>query len=257
MNHNRHGKLLSYSYVSLFTLGVILFFAASVYAVIHLKFEAETGIITGQASVSSDSLASSGQYLSFNSASGPTGKKCIVNLHGKGGDGGPSYQDGDTTWIFPTGNGDGGGWGPHHWEYSTSTTYSQALSIINSSIASENCGQIVLIGFSNGASMAAKVYCQGQNFSNRLLGVIVDDPVPDRVVDNCAPASNLQLRLIQSDDMGWITDGTPCPGGWTCQGTLYGRATYQSRIGAVNTLIKSSHIPSNEVYPTYFGTWWR
>src|SRR5688572_26515148 len=147
----------------------------------HVKFEGESGARSGQAASTSDSTASGNAYLTFLASSpGPSGKKCVVSLHGKGGDGGAPWQNGDVTWLFPTGNGDGGGWGPHHWEYATTTMYNQALSIINGQITPQNCGQITLIGFSNGAAMAAKVYCQGQNFSNKLVGVIVDDPVPDQ-----------------------------------------------------------------------------
>jgi pimeloyl-ACP methyl ester carboxylesterase len=227
-------------------------------AIPHFKFEAESGIRTGTAAVITDGNASGNQALQFASpATGPSGKKCVVSLHGKGGDGGAPWQNGDETWLFPTGNGDGGGWGPHHWEYATSTTYNQALSIINSALSPHSCGQITVIGFSNGAAMAAKIYCQGQNFSNRLVGVIVDDPVPDQVVDNCAPASDIGLRLVQSNDMNlWIGGGGFCPGGWTCQGNTYSRSEYASRIGASNPHISGSHSPVNDLYDAWMDPWW-
>ncbi len=245
--------ILLLALLSTFFGGVILAQAARP----HLKIEAEMGSRSGSVAVINDTNASGAQALQFSTGTGPSGKKCIVTLHGKGGAGGATWQNGDITMISPTGNGDGGGWGPAHWEYGNSTTYNQALAIINTSLNPENCGQIVLIGFSNGAAMAAKVYCQGQTFGSKLVGVIVDDPVPDQVVDNCAPGSGVNVRLIMSNDMGWITDGTGCPGGWTCQGTLYGRTTYQARLGAPAPLIKQSHSPSNDVYPSYYTPWWK
>lgn len=255
MNHKliKNGKLRLIFLGLLVALGGIV---AAQAALPHIKYEAEAGSRSGFISVISDAQASAGQGVQFGGQVGPSGKKCVVSLHGKGGDGGAPWQNGDTTWLFPTGNGDGGGWGPHHWEYATSTTYNQALVIITNELTPHGCGQISLIGFSNGAAMAAKVFCQGQNFTNRLVGVIVDDPVPDQVVDNCAAASGVDVRLIMSNDMGWITDGTPCPGGWTCQGTLYGRATYQTKLGAPAPLIKQSHTPSNDVYAGYLTPWW-
>lgn len=258
MNHKPYLQFRLLKPVLLFSL-CILIAAAALAQVLkpHISFEAESGTRTGQAAVVSDTVASNGQALQFSATGGPSGKKCVVTLHGKGGAGGATWQNGDITMISPTGNGDGGGWGPAHWEYATPTTFNQAYGIINNSITPENCGQVSLIGFSNGASMAAKVFCQGQTFNNRLVGVIVDDPVPDQGVDNCAPGSGVAVRLIFSNDMGWITDGTACPGGWTCQGTLYGRATYQSKLGAPSPLIKQSHTPSNDVYPSYYNPWWR
>lgn len=223
----------------------------------HVKFEAESGSRSGSIAQISDSNASEAAAVQFSSSSGPSGKKCIITLHGKGGAGGATWQNGDIAMISPTGNGDGGGWGPAHWEYATPTTYNQALGLINNSLTPENCGQIVLIGFSNGASMASKVYCQGQTFGGKLVGVIVDDPVPDQAVDNCAPGSGVNVRLIMSNDLGFATDGMACPGGWTCQGTLYGRTTYQSRLGSAAPLIKQSHSPSNDVYPSYYTPWWK
>jgi hypothetical protein len=194
---------------------------------------------------------------------GPSGKKCFVSLHGKGGDGGPTWQQ---TWsstyivwnISPTGNGDGGGWGPHHWEYASESNYLAARTIITNAINAETCGQVTLSGFSNGAAMAAKLYCRGETFSNKLVGYIVDDPVPDQVVDGCSPTASMPLILVQSDDMNaWIPTNGPCPGGWTCQGTVYSRENYRSRIGASNRFIVPSHSPSGSSYFNWYTPWWK
>lgn len=188
--------------------------------------------------------------------SGPSGKRCVINLHGKGGSGGATYTSGGITFISPTGNGDGGGWGPAHWEYPSESNYQAALSIIVNAANSQSCGQIALIGFSNGAAMAAKMYCRGYTFNGKLLGVIVDDPVPDQTVASCSPGSGVSLRLVQSNDMLWLTDGAACPGGWTCQGTMYSRATYQNRIGRSADLITPSHSPANGSYAGWYNPWW-
>lgn len=258
MKHKLNKKLLQSGSLAVIVVGLLAMAVLAQSIRPYISFEAESGTRTGPIGLVADPLASGGQSIRVNSPSGgPSGKKCAVWLHGKGGSGGSPSVDGDVTWLSPTGNGDGGGWGPAHWEYATSTTFNQAISIINTEIAPQACGQIAIVGFSNGAAMAAKIFCQGQNFSGRLVGVLVDDPVPDQVVDNCAASSGVGVRLIMSDELGWITDGMACPGGWTCQGTLYGRQTYQAKLGSSQVLIKSSHIPSTEVYDSYLGTWWR
>lgn len=225
----------------------------------HIKFEAEAGTRTGSTSVISDTNASASQALQFNSTGGPSGKRCVVFLHGKGGSGAPTTIEGGNTWIWPTGNADG--WGGRQWLYATSTEYNQALTIINNALAPEACGQIVLAGGSNGAAMAAKTYCQGQNFGGRLVGVIPDDPVPDEGVNNCAPAAGVALQLVQSDEMNsWVGDSIrTCSsmGDWTCQGNVLPRMIYSSRIGAVNPHYSPRHEWVRHLYDGWMAAWWR
>ena len=148
-------------------------------------------------------------------ASGPS---CVVSLHGKGGFGSASQDDGSATLVAPTGN--AGGWGGRQWLYGSSAQYSSARGIVASAITDNGCGRVVLYGFSNGAAFAAKLYCQGETFGGRVVGVVVDDPVTDHAVDGCRPAGGVALKLYWTGALeppavaGWACDS----GDWTCQG---------------------------------------
>jgi hypothetical protein len=162
-------------------------------------------------------------------ASGPV---CVVSLHGKGGFGSPPANDGSATLVAPTGNADG--WGGRQWVYASSTQYSAARAIVVAAIDGSKCGRVILYGFSNGAAFAAKLYCRGETFGDRLVGVVVDDPVTDHSVEGCRPAGGVQLKLYWTGALeppavaGW-----PCASGdWTCQGdTTIGIASYASALG--------------------------
>ncbi len=184
--------------------------------------------------------------------------RCVVSLHGKGGDGrGPRALSG-ITHLAPAGNGDGDGWGPHHWEYADPTAYSAALKKVTEAIDDKSCGQVVLTGFSNGGAMAAKIYCSGESLGGRMVGVIIDDPVPDRTVDDCAPFGGIPVRLIQSEDMAARTgDGIPCPDDWTCQGDVVAPGAYRDRLGVVDPLSTRSHTQSDSRYRDLYDGWWR
>lgn len=252
----RHGfAVVIFCLVLIVAAGVLFSQAANP----HVKLEAESGTRSGAVSVISDSGASNSQALQYwAQPTGPSGKKCVVFLHGKGGSGQATTQQGDQTWIWPNGNADG--WGGRQWLYATTTEYNQALTNITNSVNPQNCGQIVLAGGSNGAAMAAKMYCQGYNFGGKLVGVIPDDPVPDQGVDNCAPAQDVELQLVQSDEMNsWVGSSIrTCAsmGDWTCQGNVLPRAIYASRIGAANPYYSPSHSGVQHLYNGWMNEWW-
>ncbi len=110
------------------------------------------------------------------------GERCLVRLHGKSGTGADTVVEDGVTIISPTGNAEG--WGGRQWLYFPEADYEAARTIVADAVA--GCDQVILDGFSNGASFAAKLYCRGETFEGRLVGVVVDDPVTDEGVEGCA-----------------------------------------------------------------------
>lgn len=162
-------------------------------------------------------------------ATGSSGR-CLVRLHGKGGTGGDTVTDGDVTVIAPTGNSDG--WGARQWLYFPAAEYDAARQIVADSVA--GCEQIIVNGFSNGASFAAAMYCRGETFDGRLVGVVVDDPVTDHAVDECAPDPSVMVTLYSTGALeATAPAGWQCADGdWTCQGgETIGIEAYAAALG--------------------------
>lgn len=142
--------------------------------------------------------------------------RCLVRLHGKGGSGAETTTDGDVAVIAPTGNSEG--WGANQWLYFPDGEYEDARQVVADSIA--GCGEVIVNGFSNGASFAASLYCNGETFDGRLVGVVVDDPVTDHGVDGCAPDPSVAVTLYATGALeATATPGWSCEDGdWTCEG---------------------------------------
>jgi hypothetical protein len=163
----------------------------------------------------------------------PSGTRCLVRLHGKGGNGGPTYVDGDVTVLEPAGN--AAGWGGLQWVYFPQRAYADALAPIARAVDGAGCGQVIVDGFSNGAAFAVKLYCRGESFDGRLVRVVADDPVPDHGADGCAPAPGVALTLYWTGAL----DATAQPGwdctqqDWTCEGGVtIGIGAYAANAGA-------------------------
>jgi hypothetical protein len=194
----------------------------------------------------------------------PTGKRCLVKLHGLTGRGQPTQDDGTLTLLQPQGNGvwSGGGFG---WIYYSDdrfpgTGYDQArASIVESLNAVGNCGQIIVYGFSNGGAMVAKLYCRGETFGGKMVGYIVDDPVTDAGVDGCAPAAGVKVAVFHSRFMNdQVNDSTTCrPGNtWICENNVrYRLADYDARIGVTGVIAAVEH-DAGPYQPVIDG-WWR
>jgi hypothetical protein len=170
--------------------------------------------------------------VSGSTAAPPTGlrERCLVRLHGKGGTGGePSEADGVTI-LAPTGNADG--WGAKQWLYFPDDEYEAARGIVADAV--EQCEQVIVNGFSNGAAFAAKLYCRGETFDGRVVGVVVDDPVVDASVEGCAPDPAVTVTLYWTGALDATAQpGWECAeGDWTCEGgTTIGIEAFADAIG--------------------------
>ena len=170
------------------------------------------------------------------------GLDCIVRLHGKGGGGWGSSTENGVRYLAPTGN--GSAWGGRQWEYDTAAAYADAAGIIAAAMDAEGCGPTVIHGFSNGASMTTKVFCAGETFGGRLVGVVIDDPVADAGANGCAPAGGVNVRLYVTGGLAWAGAGTDCVAiDWTCEGnSIVGIDTYAANLGvSITASIHTDH----------------
>ena len=170
---------------------------------------------------------------SVSSSASPT--DCLVRLHGKGGTGQAPYATTDAAGVdvlivSPTGNADG--WGGRQWLYFPDDEYTAALAIVDDAI--DGCERVIVNGFSNGAAFAAALYCRGETFDDRLVRVVIDDPVVDRAVTDCAPSPDVGVALYWTGALdGQSQPGTDCADAdWTCEGgTTIGLDAYAAELG--------------------------
>jgi hypothetical protein len=170
------------------------------------------------------------------------GKRCVVILHGKGGNAQPERVTGETTLLQPGGN--AAGWGGRQWLYYPEQRYQEVRAIVQSAIAAAGCGPVIVRGFSNGAAAAAKLYCRAERFDQHVIGYIVDDPVPDHGVDGCKPAPGVQLRVYWTGALAVAVSGWSCADqDWTCEGgRTIGIERYgQALASEVKPSIHSTH----------------
>lgn len=189
----------------------------------------------------------------------PSGPRCVVYLHGRGGGGGPTSEADGLLTIRPEGNQpyDGG----RVWIYFPDSEYEAMIGSIRAAIPA-TCGQIILRGFSNGGAAASKILCRGETFDGRLVGMISDDPVMDDGTRNCAPGAGIPSLVYET---GALPPGEyQCSSnGFTCEGgVVVTAATYVGRMGLLASLRESSetshacHEGSCDGVPFDAAAWW-
>ena len=160
---------------------------------------------------------------------------CLVTLHGRSGDGAaPRRHDGWAELSPPANEAwEGGG---RVWVYDTEDAYADARSAVTEVVDAAGCERVVIHGFSNGAAFAGALACRGEDLDGRLVGVVVDDPVPDDSSPRCAPAAGLGVAVYWTGGLREAEPGASCEDlGWTCAGgdRLIGIDEYAERLGAV------------------------
>jgi hypothetical protein len=204
---------------------------------------------------SGDAPANPKPDASGGAPSQPTGKRCIVHLHGKSGRGGDTTQEGDVTHLRPQGNAPG--WGGYQWLYYPDSSYNQVRSIVANAVSSAACGAVIVHGFSNGGAAAAKFYCRGETFGGKVVGYIADDPVPDHAVENCRPAAGTKIRVYWTGGLAQAVNGYDCVAAdWTCEGnTAIGIERYVQLLGT--NAARSIHTTHTEYgSPPEYRDWW-
>lgn len=160
-------------------------------------------------------------------------ERCLVTVHGRSGDGAaPRHHEGWAE-LSPSGNEawrDGG----RVWIYDTEESYAEARSRITEVVDAAGCERVALHGFSNGAAFVGALACRGEDLGGRLVGVIVDDPVPDDSSPDCAPAEDVEVAVYWTGGLSEAQPGASCDDlGWTCAGgdELVGIDEYARRLG--------------------------
>jgi hypothetical protein len=157
--------------------------------------------------------------------------RCIVRLHGAGGGGQPTAVWGGVADVMPDGNGELAS-GGRLWDYDGDADFAEARQIIEQAVTT--CDAIMLDGFSNGAAFAAALYCSGENFAGRLLRVVIDDPVTDASVVDCAPDPTVAVAVYWTGGLApSSTPGSDCSESeYVCLGgTMLGIDAFAEALG--------------------------
>ncbi len=182
-------------------------------------------------------------------------RRCVVHLHGKGARCAAPEVTGGLVHLRPQGNGEG--WGGRQWLYFPASRFLEMRQIIDHAIAAAGCTQVLLHGFSNGASAAARLVCSGESFGDKLVGTIVDDPVPDHGVEGCAPKAGAKIRLYVTGALAEGAAGALCaPRDWTCEGgSTIGIGNYARLLGVPPVQSpNTTHAPL--AAPPEYKEWW-
>ncbi len=216
------------------------------------------------------------------------GIACVLRLHGNNGSGGidpagqingPYYADGEITLldpISPTITAQNTWWefdGPYGATTDDGQAYSEIRDFLTDYVDGFDCGPILVWGLSGGATMAAKLYCQGEDFDGRAWGFYFADPPMDESVLDCEPPDGVRTWLVQSEE--FITsatlyvdnDGGLCPvaeWGWYCEnGRALVAQDYYENLGIEPLSVVGSHLeallagtPSEFNMWDQLETWW-
>jgi hypothetical protein len=181
---------------------------------------------------SSGNDSSANSQRDVNPSGGDGAPACVVDLHGKGGDGADTTVVDGVARVAPRGNDEA--WGGWQWDYLTPQGYTRAISIVSDAIDGAGCEHVAVHGYSNGAAFAAKMYCRGETFDDRLIGLVIDDPVTDKAVDGCAPAPTVEATVYWTGGLERsASNGTDCSSlDWTCEGGVFlGIDAFSAAIG--------------------------
>lgn len=138
-----------------------------------------------------------------------SGNKCTLGLHGAGGGGGnygptqgvealnPQARnpaDGSSTnfWLYD---------GPHNFQNDPGNAadeqyYQYLVTYLRQTLDARGCGPTLITGSSSGGAFAAKLYCRGETFGNRVWGYTMEDPVKDEGVLGCRPSANVRIAFF-------------------------------------------------------------
>ncbi|NLV56538.1 MAG: hypothetical protein GXY13_13100 [Acidimicrobiales bacterium] len=186
-------------------------------------------------------------------------ERCLVRVHGRSETGGAPVDRGDHAEVLPYGNdtaGDG-----FQWRYGTDDEVASATANIEGWIDAVGCEQVILNGFSNGAAAVGALHCRGETFDGRVVGVVIDDPVPDDAVSGCDADPSVAVTLYWTGGLTEAAAGVSCDEiGFTCAGEeLLGIDAYAEALGV--TVTPSPHdqhvwyrqAPENSVWPEEGG----
>lgn len=157
---------------------------------------------------------------------------CLVRVHGRGGTGALPIEHEGYVELAPTGNAvhDAG----HVWLYGDDEDYASALGRLTAAVEGAGCERVVLHGFSNGGALVGHLLCRGEDLGGTLVGVVIDDPVPDQGAEGCTPPPAVRVAVYWTGALTQATAGTSCASiGFVCRGDeLVGIDAYAAAVGA-------------------------
>ncbi len=159
-------------------------------------------------------------------------ERCLVRLHGRSGEGAEPVEVGDHAEVSPTGNGTAEG--GFQWLYGTDEDLAQASDRVEAWIDAVGCQEVILNGFSNGGGLLGALHCSGETFDGRVVGVVIDDPVPDEGVVGCDADPTIPVTVFWTGGLTEAVAGTSCDEiGFTCAGdVLLGIDDYAEALGS-------------------------
>lgn len=154
-----------------------------------------------------------------------------MRVHGRSETGAlPVERDGylELAPIGTTTSGDG-----HMWEYDDPDDRADGLARITEAVDAAGCERVVLHGFSNGGGFVGALVCDGEDLDGRLVGAVVDDPVPDEGTEDCDRDPELPVVVYWTGALVQATPGATCESlGWICAGdTVVGIDAYAAGLG--------------------------
>ncbi len=179
---------------------------------------------------------------------------CVVHLHGKSGTGAATTTLAGVRHVCPDGN--AAGWGGRQWLYFPEAQYKEVRETVRVAIEKSACERVIVHGFSNGAAAAGKLYCHGESFGHKVVGYVLDDPVPDHGVDGCKPDPAVKVRVYWTGALQKARKGWRCADeDWTCEGEhTIGIGDYARALGtSVERSVHQTHRPQES--PSDYGAW--
>ena len=159
-------------------------------------------------------------------------ERCLVRLHGRSESGAEPVDAGDHAEVSPTGNdtAEGG----FQWVYGTPDELAEATDRVESWLDAVGCREVILNGFSNGGGLLGALHCSGETFDGRVVGVVIDDPVPDDAVTDCGADPEVPVAVYWTGGLDRAVAGAACDDlGFTCAGErLLGIDAYAEALGS-------------------------
>lgn len=172
-----------------------------------------------------------------------TAEACLVRVHGRSETGALPVERGSFVELQPIGNAVAGG--GHMWLYDEPDDRADALERITAAVDGAGCERVVLNGFSNGGGLIGALVCDGEDLDGRLVGAVIDDPVPDEGTRECSLAPGVEVAVYWTGALTEATAGTSCESlGWVCTGTtIVGIDAYARGLGVdVTTSPMDGHV---------------
>lgn len=138
------------------------------------------------------------------------------------------------------------GFGQRGGDAESEAAFEAIVSYLSDYLDDRQCGPVMIIGYSNGGGLAAKLLCRGIDFGGRVWAVMVDDPVMDDAVRGCAPSPLVrEVVFTHSEELrdDAVRSGGDCSvtGAYCENGRTMSVEEYQRLTGYPSVLQREFH----------------